>query len=89
MPLTVRVDAKTKGLIERLARKRGRTKSDLVREAIGALARQAEGHDKAEPPYEAVRDLIGIVRDGPSDLSVQTGKGFHRLVAAKKNRQGR
>jgi predicted transcriptional regulator len=40
MPLTVRVDAKTKRLIERLARKRGRTKSDLVREAIGVLARQ-------------------------------------------------
>ena len=87
MPLTVRVDTKTERLIERLARKRGRTKSEVIREVIGALARQAEGHDKTETPYEAVRDLIGIVKDGPSDLSVQTGKGFRRLVAAK--RQGR
>jgi predicted DNA-binding protein len=87
MPLTVRVDTKTERLIERLARKRGRTKSEVIREAIDALARQAEGHDKAETPYEAVRDLIGVVKDGPSDLSVQTGKGFRRLVAAK--RQGR
>lgn len=87
MPLTVRVDVKTERLIERLARKRGRIKSEIVREAIGILSRQAQSRDQTEPPYEAVRDLIGFVRDGPSDLSVQTGKAFRRLLAAK--RQGR
>ena len=84
MPLTVRIDTKTERLIERLARKRGRTKSEVVREAIGALAKQAEDHTEAESPYEAVYDLIGIVRDGPPDLSVQTGKGFRRLIASKR-----
>ncbi len=87
MPLTVRVDTKTEPLIERLARKRARTKSEVVREAIGALAKQAEEHNKAGTPYEAVYDLIGIVRDGPLDLSVQTGKRFRRLVAAKRQRR--
>ncbi|CAI4032163.1 RHH_1 domain-containing protein [Nitrospira tepida] len=73
-------------MIERLARTRGRTKSEVVREAIGVLAKQTEGRDKADRPYETIRDLIGIVRGGPPDLSIQTGKAFRRLVAVK--RQG-
>jgi predicted DNA-binding protein len=86
MPLTVRIDTKTERLIERLARTRGRTKSEVVREAIGVLAKQTEGRDKADRPYEAIRDLIGIVQGGPPDLSVQTGKAFRRLLAT--TRQG-
>ena len=86
MPLTVRIDTKTERVIERLARTRGRTKSEVVREAIGVLAKQTEGRDKADRPYETIRDLIGIVRVRPPDLSGQTGKAFRRLVAVK--RQG-
>lgn len=86
MPLTVRIDTKTERLIERLARTRGRTKSEVVREAIGVLAKQTEGPEKSDRPYEAIRDLIGIVQGGPPHLSAQTGKAFRRLVATK--RQG-
>lgn len=87
MPLTVRVDTKTERLIERLARKRGSTKSEVVREAIGVLARQeAEARNKAERPYETIRDLIGIVQGGPANLSVQTGWHFRQLLIAKRRR---
>ena len=84
MPLTVRIDTKTERLIERIARTRGRTKSEVVREAIGMLAKQAEGRGEANRPYEAIRDLIGIVQGGQPDLSVQTGQAFRRLVATKR-----
>ena len=87
MPLTVRVDTKTERLIERLARKRGSTKSEVVREAIGVLARQeAEGRNKADRPYETIRDLIGIAQGGPANLSGQTGGQFRQLLIAKRRR---
>jgi Arc/MetJ-type ribon-helix-helix transcriptional regulator len=42
MPLSVRLDARTDALIGRLARKRRQTKSEVIRDAIGALAKQEE-----------------------------------------------
>jgi predicted DNA-binding protein len=87
MPLTVRLDTKTQRLIERLARKRGRTKLEVVREAIEVLIRQeAEGRDKADRPYETIRDLIGIAQGGPPNLSVQIGAQFRQVVNAKRRR---
>jgi predicted DNA-binding protein len=86
MPLTVRVDAKTERLIERLARKRGRTKSEVIREAIGVLAKKAEEQEQSERPYDALRDLIGSVRGGPPDLSVRTGDRFQRVLSARRRR---
>lgn len=83
MPLTVRVDQKTERLIQRLARKRGRSKSEVIRDAIGVLAKQIQGEEETERPYEAVRDLIGSIRGGSSDLSVRTGEHFRRKVHAK------
>lgn len=86
MPLTVRVDTKTERLIERLARKRGRTKSEVIREAIGILARTTEEQEKSERPYDALRDLIGSVHGGPSDLSVRTGEQFRRVLSVRRRR---
>lgn len=87
MPMSVRLDAKTERLIEGLARKRGQTKSEIVREAIGAVAeQQMNGSDSAQRPYETVKDLIGCVRGGPPDLSVGTGKQFRYLLRKKNQR---
>lgn len=86
MPLTVRVDLKTERLLERLARKRGRTKSEVIRDAIGVLAKSVEAQEEAERPYDKVRDLIGIVHGGPADLSVRAGEGFRRLLAGRRRK---
>jgi hypothetical protein len=83
MPMSVRLDPKTKRLVERLAKQRRQTKSEVFREAIGTLARQANGADRARRPYDDVKDLIGCVRGGPPDLSVRTGQKFRRLLVAK------
>lgn len=87
MPMSVRLDAKTERLIEGLARKRGQTKSEIVREAIGAVAeQQMNGSESAKRPYEVIEDLIGCVRGGPPDLSVGTGKKFRQLLVRKSPR---
>jgi predicted DNA-binding protein len=86
MPLTVRVDLKTERLLERLARQRGRTKSEVIRAAIGILAKSAEYQEKAEHPYDKVRDLIGCVHGGPAGLSVRTGDAFRRLLDGRRRK---
>jgi len=89
MLLTVRVDVKTERLLQRLARKRGRTKSEVIRDAIGVLAKEVEAQEVAERPYDQVRDLIGSVQGGPADLSVRTGEAFRRLLAGRRRKTTR
>jgi len=86
MPLTVRVDVKTEQLLQRLARKRGRTKSEVIRDAIGVLAKEIEAQEATEHPYDKVRDLIGSVHGGPADLSMRTGVKFRRAMAERRRK---
>ncbi len=86
MPTSVRLGPKTERLIERLAKKKSQTKSEVIREAIEVLARQEIGPPAAGSPYETVADLVGCVAGGPPDLSERTGKKFLGLLAQKKKR---
>lgn len=86
MPLTVRVDPKTERLIQRLARKRGRSKSDVIRDAIDVLVKREQEEEKTERPYEAARDLIGSVHGGPFDLSERTGDRLRRMLQDRHRR---
>jgi Arc/MetJ-type ribon-helix-helix transcriptional regulator len=76
-PLTLRLDEKTRQRIARLARRERLSTSEVIRRAIAAWA------DRREPitsPYEAMKDLIGVVRGGNPRRSVQTGRGFAALL---------
>jgi hypothetical protein len=87
MALSVRLDPGTERLVEKLARKRGQTKSELIRDALGMLAEQEKGTDGKKRPYDLVAHLIGCVRGGPPDLSVRTGEKFARLLAERRKRR--
>jgi len=89
MPLTVRVDVKTERLLQRLACKRGRTKSEVIRDAIGVLAKEVESQEAAEHPYDKLRDLIGSVHGGSADLSIRTGEKFRRALAERRRKSER
>ncbi len=90
MPLlTIRIDDEQASALRRLASTSGRSKSEIVREAVAVLARGSVG-SKEPRPYDLIKHLIGIVRDGaPIDLSERTGEGFARLVREKARRRGR
>lgn len=88
MPLAVRVDVKTERLLLRLARKRGETKSEIIREAIGVLAKEIHVQEATEHPYEKARDLIGSVSGGPADLSMRTGEKLRRSLAGRPGKPG-
>lgn len=88
MPVSVRLDAKTEALIGRLARKRRQTKSDVIRDAIGRLAKDEKDADGKKRPYDLVAHLIGCVKGGPPDLSTRTGEKFYQILVSKKERRG-
>ncbi|WP_447977321.1 ribbon-helix-helix protein, CopG family [Candidatus Nitrospira bockiana] len=87
MPMSVRLDAKTEQLVERLAKKTGQTKSEVIREAIGNLMQQKKDQNGTVPPYDKVSDLIGCIHGGPRDLSIRTGEKFRRRLLEKRVRQ--
>ena len=82
MPISVRVDAKTERMINRLARKTGRTKSQIIREGLAALAGSRTTPERNRP-YDAMAHLIGCARGGPRNLSEQTGKKLRELLASR------
>jgi len=82
MPTSVRLDRKTERLVERLAREKGRTKSEVIRQAI-VLAAEKELRDQEKTPYERSAHLIGCVSGGPPDLSVNTGAKVREILRKK------
>lgn len=83
MALSVRLDPRTEQLVEWLARKRGQTKSEVIRDALGMLVGEEKGINGRGLPYEGVAHLMGCVRGGPPDLSVRTGEKFRKLLSER------
>ncbi len=80
MPTSVRLDHKTESLINRLAKRTGRTKSDVIREAIALFVRSEKAARPPKTPYEAMAHLIGSIKGAPPDLSERTGEKFSKLL---------
>ena len=87
MTTSVRMDAETERLLDRLARERGSTKSEAIREAVRLAAREQRPSRRASRPYDAFRGIIGAVRGGPRDLSERTGEGFRRVLGERSTRR--
>jgi Arc/MetJ-type ribon-helix-helix transcriptional regulator len=65
--LTVRLTDELEAGVETLARKLRRKRSDVVRIALERLLREEEG-TAGDTPYEQVKDLLGSVESGITDL---------------------
>jgi hypothetical protein len=81
------MDAETERLLENLARERGSTKSEIVREAVRLAARRRPRSGIDERPYDVFRGIIGSVRGGPPDLSEQTGERFRKLLLDRRRKR--
>ena len=82
-PVTLRLDAKTRRQIARIARGRRISKSEVIRLALNAWP---EFHGAETSPYEAMADLIGIARGGDPNLSSNTGRKFKAIQNQKRKR---
>lgn len=83
MPMSVRLDARTERLVDRLAKAKRQTKSEVVREAIAALAGRAAGAEAVGRPYDAIAHLIGCADSGGARLSERTGAKFLALLRGR------
>ena len=82
-PVTLRLDPKTRRQIARVARRKGISKSEVIRQALNSWPEFA---DTSVSPYEQVADLIGVVQGGNPRRSEETGKQFRKILDAKRKR---
>lgn len=77
--VTVKLPQPLAAKLDALVRRRKQSKSTLVREAIERLADE-DGMSKKGSVFDLVKDLKGIVKKGPKDLSTNPKhmRGFGR-----------
>jgi hypothetical protein len=83
MAFTVRLTPRVERTLNALARRRGQTRSEVVREAIEHYAAAADSGSRAERPYDLWADVVGIVRTGGRAPDRTTGELFTELVRRK------
>ncbi len=83
--LNIRIDAETADFLERFARERGLSKSEVVRQALGKLRKKEGARPSRKTPYELVAHLIGKWDSGGMNLSERTGERFARMLQENKN----
>ena len=81
MPITVRVDAETEKLLDRLSRTKGWNKSEIVREAIRLLAVR-----ETSSVYDRISDLVGSVDSKGLNPSVDAHKRAAKKIQGKHGR---
>ncbi|MGH7887747.1 MAG: hypothetical protein ACREPG_07770 [Candidatus Binatia bacterium] len=74
------MDNKTETLVNRLARTRRQTKSEVIRDAVGVLAAREKASQTKKRPYDLVKHLIGCVDSGGAKLSENTGERFTEML---------
>ncbi len=83
MPTSVRLDPETEALLRRLARSTGRTKSEIIREALHRLAAGSAEAAEPETVYHAIEDLVGIADDGPEGLAEEHKRRFREKLGRR------
>ena len=82
-PVTLRLDGKTRQRIQRIARRKRQSSSQVIREAIEAWV---ERQEVTASPYQAVADLIGTVRGGdPKRSTDAAGRLKERFKSRSSN----
>lgn len=81
---SIRLDDATDETLTRLARDRKVTRAAVLREALAAYGKTA---GREAPTLERFAGLIGVIKDGPGNLSEQTGAAFARLVGVAARRR--
>lgn len=84
MGTSVRLPARLERLVTRLGKRRGETKSEVIRSAIVSLEKEGHAPPARATPYEAMKHLIGCASGGPPDLSIRTGEKFRAVLLRRR-----
>jgi hypothetical protein len=79
MPTSFRLDRETERQLSRLARTTGRTKSQVIRDAIRSEAAKGD-----EPSFfDRASHLFGVAGGPPRNLSERTGEKVRAILKAR------
>lgn len=84
MGTSVRLPARLERLLSRIAKERGATKSEVIRNVLSVLEKDDQKVRGGATPYQAMKHLIGCASGGPSDLSTETGKKFRGMLLRRR-----
>lgn len=88
MALTVRLGSRAERALNAVAKRRGVTRSDIVREALAQYGAGDDGGQR-DRPYDAWLDVIGVVDLGARDPLRTTGEQFAALLRRPASRRAR
>ncbi len=83
MPTSVRLDPETEVLLKQLAHSSGRSKSEVIREALHRLSEESRSSGKQGGLYHAIADLVGVADGGPEDLAREHKKRFREKLNSR------
>jgi Arc/MetJ-type ribon-helix-helix transcriptional regulator len=84
VPFSLRLDPDTEAMIRRLTARTGRSKSDVVREAVARYGAEAESDDPGpRSTYERLKPYIGSVNTGGANFSEGTHEKFRAVLRRK------
>lgn len=84
MALSVRLPVQLERVVVRVAKRRGQSRSEVIRSAIVALEKENQAPPIAPTPYEAMKHLLGCASGGPPDLSLKTGDKFRTVLQRRR-----
>ncbi|MDR5694929.1 MAG: ribbon-helix-helix protein, CopG family [Armatimonadota bacterium] len=87
MLISVRLDPEAERTLSQLARKTGKTKSELIRQAIRELGKSLGSTATGSTVYERFSDVIGIVNLGPGRRAARAEEILRKMLATKGGRR--
>ena len=85
MSTQVAIDSESDALLDDLAARSGKTRTQIVREALERLVGQEAANPGEPNPYDLASDLLGVARGGPKDLARRHKAAFRELLARRSN----
>ena len=87
--MSLRLDAQTVSAIDRVRARTGKSKSDIVREAIADFVAKADEQMKSMRPCDLAADLIGSIDSGGMQLSTRTRERFTKMLLEERDARRR
>ena len=87
--MSLRLDAQTASAIDRIRARTGKSKSDIVREAIADFVAKADEQVKGARPYDLAADLIGSIDSGGMQLSTDGGRKVAEMLQRERDARQR
>jgi predicted DNA-binding protein len=88
MPFSLRLDPETEALLRQLTSQTGRSKAQVVREAVAQYAADAsEAVPAGGSTFDRLKAYAGIVQTGGADYSIDTHQKYRRSLQQKHRAQ--